>query len=415
MSVATPAPDHELARVVRDEAGKLVASLARWCGDLAIAEEAVAEAIVKALTTWRRDGVPTQPGAWLRTVARREALDRLRRAQRYAAKLQQLEASEPAGDDLDRGLDGDLSHGPDDRLPLLFTCCHPAIGRDAQVALTLRAVVGLTTGEIARAFLTSEATVAQRITRAKRKIVQANIPFVVPATDALAERLDQVLAVLYLTYTEGHTATSGATGFRRDLAEDALWLTALLARWYPDEPEVLGLLALITLQHAREAARWGGDGRVVLLRDQDRRSWDHGAIARGITLVEQAGAMRRPGRYQLQAAIAAVHAEATDYEATDWPQIVALYDLLRRHDDSPVVRLNRAVAVSHVAGPAVALAEVDAVAGELDGYHLLHAVRAELLRQLGRDAEARTADRRALELTANVAERAILLDRLLPP
>jgi RNA polymerase sigma-70 factor (ECF subfamily) len=411
VSVATTASDQELARVVRDEAGKLVASLARWCGDLAIAEEAVAEAIVKALTAWRRDGVPAQPGAWLRTVARREALDRLRRAQRYAAKLQQLEASEAAVEELD----GDRAREPDDRLPLLFTCCHPALGRDAQIALTLRAVVGLTTAEIARAFLTSETTVAQRITRAKRKIVQANIPFVVPAGDALADRLDQVLTVLYLTYTEGHTATSGTAAFRRDLAEDALWLTGLLARWYPDEPEVVGLLALITLQHAREAARWTPDGRVVLLRDQDRRSWDHAAIARGIGLVERAGAMRRPGRYQLQAAIAAVHAEADDYGATDWPQIVALYDLLRRHDDSPVVRLNRAVANSHVAGPAVALAEVDALAGDLEGYHLFHAVRGELLRRLGRDAEARAADRRALELTANVAERAILLDRLDEP
>jgi RNA polymerase sigma-70 factor (ECF subfamily) len=402
---SAPPSDGELAQVARAETGPLVASLARWCGDLSVAEEAVAEAMLTATATWRRTGMPDRPGAWLHTTARRYALDQLRRQQRHREKVALLEA---------RPSDDGERHA-DDPLRLLFTCCHPSLARPAQLALTLRAVMGLTTAEIARAFLSSEATIAQRITRAKRKIVQAGVPFTVPARDQLADRLDAVLTILYLTYNEGHLATAGERGARRDLAEDAIWFTTELATLLPGEAEVLGLLALLTLSHARDPARWDEHGRIVVLRDQDRSRYDAEAISRGIELVERAGSMHRPGRFQLQAAIAAVHAEAKSYDDTDWPQIVALYGLLRRYDDSAVVRLNAAVALSHVAGPGPALADVDNLADQLDGYHLFHAVRAELLRQLERPAEARSADERALSLTTNVAEREILGARLADP
>jgi RNA polymerase sigma-70 factor (ECF subfamily) len=400
-----PPSDGELAQVARAETGRLVASLARWCGDLSVAEEAVAEAMLTATSTWRRTGIPDRPGAWLHTTARRYALDQLRRQQRHREKVALLEA---------RPSDDGERHA-DDPLRLVFTCCHPSLARPAQLALTLRAVMGLTTAEIARAFLSSEATIAQRITRAKRKIVQAGVPFAVPARDQLADRLDAVLTILYLTYNEGHLATAGERGARRDLAEDAIWFTTELATLLPDEAEVLGLLALLTLSHGRDPARWDEHGRIVVLRDQDRSRYDADAISRGIEMVERAGSMRRPGRFQLQAAIAAVHAEAASYDATDWPQIVALYGLLRRYDDSAVVRLNAAVALSHVAGPGPALADVENLAHQLDGYHLFHAVRAELLRQLERPAEARQADERALSLATNVAEREILGARLADP
>jgi RNA polymerase sigma-70 factor (ECF subfamily) len=399
---SAPPSDGELARVARAETGLLVASLSRWCGDLSVAEEAVAEAMLTATATWRRTGIPDRPGAWLHTTARRYALDQLRRQTRYREKVAALESS-PSDDG---------ARHTDDPLRLVFTCCHPSLARPAQLALTLRAVMGLTTAEIARAFLTSEATIAQRITRAKRKIVQAGVPFAVPAREQLADRLDAVLTILYLTYNEGHLATAGERGARRDLAEDAIWFTTELARLLPGEAEVLGLLALLTLSHGRDPARWDEHGRIVVLRDQDRSRYDANAIRSGIELVERAGSLRRPGRFQLQAAIAAVHAEATTYDATDWPQIVALYGLLRRYDDSAVVRLNAAVALSHVAGPGPALADVDHLEDQLDGYHLFHAVRAELLRQLGRPGEARVADERALSLATNVAEREILGARL---
>jgi RNA polymerase sigma factor (sigma-70 family) len=402
---SAPPSDRELARVARVETSRLVASLARWCGDLSVAEEAVAQAMLSATATWRRAGIPDRPGAWLHTTARRFALDQLRRQRRHREKVALLEAS--PSDDGERHAD--------DPLRLVFTCCHPSLARPAQLALTLRAVMGLTTAEIARAFLTSEATIAQRITRAKRKIVQAGVPFAVPARDQLADRLDAVLTILYLTYNEGHLATAGEQGARRDLAEDAIWFTTELATLLPGEAEVLGLLALLTLSHARDPARWDEHGRIVVLRDQDRSRYDAAAISRGIELVERAGALGRPGRFQLQAAIAAVHAEAASYDETDWPQIVALYGLLRRYDDSAVVRLNAAVAISHVAGPGPALADVDNLAGQLDGYHLFHAVRAELLRQLARPVEARAADERALSLTTNVAEREVLGARLADP
>ena len=391
-----------LDRAVREEAGSVVAALARWCGDLDVAEEAVADAIEAAVVEWRRTGVPARPGAWLHTVARRRALDRLRRMRRFEQRLPLLAGtpSEP------RPLDGG-----DDRLPLLFACCHPSLAPESQLALTLRAVIGLTTRQIAGALVSTEDAVTRRITRAKHKIVAAPIPLAVPPPDRLAERLDRVLTVVYLTFNEGYLASGGRDGHDRELAQDALWLARLIAGQLPDEPEATGLLALLVLVHARVGARWDG-GRLVLLDRQDRARWDQQAIADGIALVERAAAMRRPGRFQLQAAIAAVHAEAASHADTDWRQIVALYDLLRACDDSPVVRLNRAIALHHVAGPEVALRAVDEVAPALARYHLLHATRAHLLRALGRDGEAHEADAVALTLTDNTAERDLLLRRL---
>lgn len=370
-------------------------------GDFDVAEEAVQDAIVAALEHWPSGGMPANPGAWLATVARHKAIDRLRREARYREKLALLEGS-PVMEQERR----------DERLRLIFTCCHPALAREAQVALTLRAVVGLTTAQIARAFLASEATVAQRIVRAKRKIVDAKIPYRVPLDEDLPERLGEVLAVLYLTFNEGYLATDGSAASREDLARDAEWLASLLVRLMPDEPEALGLLALMRLHRARSAARFEHDGRMVLLRDQDRGRWDGAAIRGATQMLDRALRARRPGPYQLQAAIAACHARAATWEATDWPRIVRLYGELLRLGDTPVVRLNRAIALRHVAGAEVALAELDGLANELAAYHLFHATRAELLRALGRGADARDADSRALALTANPAERRLLEDRL---
>ena len=385
----------------REEAGRLVASLVRLLGDFDLAEELVSEALIEALEHWPREGVPDRPGAWLTTTARRKGLDRVKREAKYRAKLELVAAlAEPPRPE------------PDDRLRLVFTCCHPALPRDAQVALTLRAVVGLTTPEIARAFLVSEATVAQRIVRAKRKIVDAGIPYRVPGPDDLRPRLDEVLTVLYLVFNEGHLATGGDDPLRRDVAQDAEWLAGLVVRLLPDEPEPLGLLALIRLHLARWPARLDGQGRLVLLEHQDRSLWDRRAIADAGRLIQRAAAMGRPGRYQLDAAIAAVHCEAARWEDTDWPQVLALYTMLAGLDPSPVVRLNRAIALRHVAGPARALAEVDGLGAALDRYHLFHATRAALLRDLGREPEAAAADRRALELATNPAERTLLEERL---
>jgi len=389
-----------VAAVFRDEAGRLTAGLVRLLGDFDVAEEIVQDTLLLALERWRRDGIPDRPGAWLTTAARRRAIDRLRRDARFRQKLALLEA-EPANDD-----------EPDDRLRLIFTCCHPALSPRARVVLTLRAVCGFTTAEIAGAFLLSEAAVSQQIHRARRKIVQAGIPYRVPGPGELADRLDAVLAVLYLMFNEGYLSRGGGDPARRDLAEDAAWLATLLTRLLPAEPEPLGLLALMRLHLARAATRFDAAGDLVLIADQDRSRWDGVAIAAAIRLVERAGAMRRPGPYQLQAAIAACHAEAPSWADTDWPQIVVLYDLLLRISPSPVVRLNRAVALRWVAGSAAALAEVDALSCALDGYHLFHAARAELLQELGRPDEARTAEERALSLTANRAERALLERRL---
>ena len=402
MSSARP-PDSALADAVREETARLVMSLHRLVGDLDLAEEAVQEAVVEALQAWRRGGVPDRPGAWLLTAARRNALDRLRREARYREKLALVG---------ERALTEGPTPEPDDRLRLLFTCCHPALAEEARLALTLRAVVGLTTAEIARAFLTSEATIAQRIVRAKRKIVTAGIALRVPEDHELGERLSSVLTVVALAYNESHLTTSGASPGRGSLARDAIWLATLVATSLPGKAEALGLLALLKLQHAREPARFDSDGSLVLLPDQDRSRWDAVAIREAEGLLERAAALRSPGRFQLQAAIAACHAEAPSWDRTDWLQILTLYDVLVRLDPSPVVRLNRAVAISHVHDAQAALAEVDAVRAELDRYHLLHATRASLLRSLGRLAEARAADERALELAGNAAERRLLELRL---
>lgn len=387
--------------VFREETARVVAATMRSVGDFDTAEEATQDALLEALETWSREGMPRRPGAWLLTVARRRAIDRLRRAKKLEERLRLL--SQPGASTQDE---------PDDRLRLIFTCCHPALNRAGQVALTLRAVLGLTTAQIAAAFLTSEATIAQRIVRAKRKIVDAGIPFGLSDDAQAGERLADVLAVLYLTFNEGYLSASWDTPGRRDLAEDARWLAALVVRLMPHEPEPLALLALMSLHLARWAARFDASGDIILLRDQDRSLWDRGAIANACALVETAAAMGRPGPYQLQAAVAACHAEAPSYEATDWAQIVRLYDLLSARDPSPVLRLNRAIALREIAGADVALREVDAVAGSLDRYHLLHATRAELLADAGRVDEAVTEVRRALELTLNPAERRLLHRRI---
>jgi RNA polymerase sigma factor (sigma-70 family) len=389
--------------VFREEAGLLTGGLVRLLGDFDVAEEIVQDTLVAALERWRRDGIPDRPGAWLATAARRRAIDRLRRNARFRQKLALLEA-EPAGGEEEA----------DDRLRLIFTCCHPALSPRARVVLTLRAICGFTTAEIAGALLLSEAAVAQQIHRARRKIVEAGIPYRVPDADELAARLDPVLAVLYLMFNEGYLSSGAGAPARRDLAEDAAWLAALLARLLPAEPEPLGLLALMRLHLARASARFDAAGDLVLIADQDRSRWDRAAIAAAIGLVERAGGMRRPGPYQLQAAIAACHAEAPSWAETDWRQILVLYDLLLRLSPSPVVRMNRAVALRWVAGSAAALAELESLAAPLDGYHLFHAARAELLQELGRPDEARAAEERALGLTANRAERALLERRLSP-
>ncbi len=396
------ATDEALARVFREETGRLVGGLVRFLGDFDLAEELVQEAVLSAIETWPGSGIPANPAAWLTTTARRKAIDRIRRQTRYREKLVLL-AGSPAPAPAE----------PDDRLRLIFTCCHPALPREAQLALTLRAVCGLTTAEIARAFLATEPAIAQRIVRAKRKIVEAGIPYRVPSHEDLAERLEEVLGVLYLLFNEGYLASGGPAPHRRDLSTDAEWLAGLLARLLPEEPEALGLLALMRLHLARAGGRFDTTGRLVLLRDQDRSGWDSEAIAAAGQLIERAAALGRPGRYQIQAAIAALHSEASSWEATDWEQIVALYTLLLTHQPSPVVRLNRAIALRHLTGPATALVEVELLAPVLNSYHLLHATRAELLRDLGRNEEARSADEVALRLTQNPAERELLRQRLM--
>lgn len=403
------AVDASLEAVLREERGRLTGALVRILRDWDLAEELVQDAALAALRHWPAEGVPRNPAAWLTTAARRRAVDLLRRDARYRERLSLLTAEarrmDAAGPET----------GPmqaDDRLSLLFTCCHPALSREAQVALTLRTVAGLDTPAVARAFLVPEATIAQRLVRAKRKIREAGIPYRVPGDDELPERLDQVLAVLYLVFNEGYLASSGASAERRDLAADAEWLTSLLVRLMPDEPEALGLLALIRLHRARGSARFATDGSLVLLRDQDRSLWDAVALRAAQQLLERALRMGRPGPYQVQAAIVATHAQAPRYEETDWAAIVALYDRLLGVQPGPVVALNRAVAVAELRGPAEALAEVEPLAARLEGYHLFHATRAELLRRMGRAREASDADRRALALTANPAERSLLAARV---
>ncbi|TCB96350.1 RNA polymerase sigma factor [Micromonospora zingiberis] len=387
----------------------MLAATARVAGDLDLAEECVQEAYVAALGAWARDGVPDRPGAWLTATARRKALDVLRRRQVFRSKLPLL--VEPDEVEMD---EPDEVAVPDDRLRLVFTCCHPAIAREAQVALTLRLVCGVSTGDIARAFLVSEPTMAARVTRAKKKISVARIPYRVPDSAELPERLDAVLTVVHLLFTTGHTAPSGGDLVRADLVDRALHLTRMLRELMPDEPEVRGLQALLLLTDARRATRTDDQGRLLRLEDQDRSRWDRAAIDEGHRLVVDAFRTGRVGRYALQAAIASLHALAPSYAATDWPQIVRLYDALLARWPSPVVALNRAVAVSMVDGPEAALAEVDALAQDprLAGYHYLPAIRADLLRRLNRPAEAAQAYRAALELVDNAAERAFLTTRL---
>jgi RNA polymerase sigma-70 factor (ECF subfamily) len=388
---------------LREESGVLVARLARQFHDFDLAEEAVQGAVVEALETWRRTGPPDNAAAWLQTAARHNALDLVRRRTRQDA-LAQRAPEVPAYD---------ASAATDERLALLFACCHPALAPEARLALTLRAVVGMTTPQIARAFLVNERTLAQRIVRAKRKIVATGISLTVPPEDALAERLADVLAVVAVMFNEGFVSSDGATQ-DRDLAGDAVWLAGVVATSLPREAEAWGLAALLTMQHARAAARFSPQGDLVLLPDQDRSLWDHAAIAAADEMLERAAQLHSPGPYQLRAAIAACHATSPSWEQTDWLQIVALFDVLARHDPSPVVRLNRAVARSRL-GPSYveqALADVDDLAEPLDGYHLFHATRAELLAALGRADEADAANARALALTDNDAERRLLATRL---
>ncbi|SMD18208.1 RNA polymerase sigma factor [Lentzea albidocapillata] len=391
-------PDAVLARVVREHAGRLAASLVSLLGDFSAAEDLVADAVETALRRWPVEGVPDRPDAWLLTVAKNRGLDVLRRQARYREKLAQLQWP--------------VQPEPDDRLRLIFTCCHPALSREAQIALTLRVVCGLTTAQIARAFLVPETTVAQRLTRAKRKITDAGIPYRIPAPEELGERLAQVLHVVYLMFNEGYLSSSADRVQSHDLVADADWLASLLHGLMPREPEIAGLLALIRLHRARAEARFSPGGNLVQLQDQDRSRWDQQMIGEAVEVLTRAARHRRPGPYQLQAAIVACHAEAKSWEDTDWPQIVILYDMLLCLAPSPVTRLHRAIALRYVAGAEKALAELDSLG--LDRYHLYHATRAELLRDLGRGDEAREADQRALELTANPAEQALLEQRLRP-
>jgi RNA polymerase sigma-70 factor, ECF subfamily len=374
----------------------------------------VQEAFVTALETWPQRGVPDNPGAWITTTARNRAIDRLRRRRRLVEKTELLARETDDHVDDMTTLDDAGDGIPDDRLRLIFTCCHPALALDARVGLTLRTLGGLTTPEIARAFLVPEPTLAQRLVRAKRKIRDAGIPYRVPPAHLLPERLDGVLHVLYLVFNEGYTASSGDALVRRELSNEAIRLTRVLLSLMPDEPEVMGLLALMLLHDARRDARVGPEGGLVLLGDQDRSRWDTGRIAEGRVLVAQALDGGRRGPYALQAAIAALHDEAASEEATDWAEIAALYRELSRIAPSPVVELNRAVAVAMADGPAVGLAMMDGLLadGELDTYLYLHAARADLLRRSGRWTEAIAAYRRAMALAGNGTERTFLAGRL---
>ena len=397
--------------VYRAESRQVLATLIRLLRDFDLAEDALHEAFTAAMEQWPRDGVPANPRAWLVSTGRFKAIDAMRRRARFDASLAEIaERLHAASGDPDEYDDESVK---DDRLRLIFTCCHPALSPDAQVALTLREVCGLTTEEIARAFLAAPPTLAQRIVRAKGKIRDARIPYQVPAPADLADRLDSVLEVIYLVFNEGYSASSGASLTRADLSGEAIRLGRLLVELLP-EPEATGLLALMLLQESRRAARTSPAGDLILLEDQDRSLWNRDYISEGVALVERALASRRFGPYTLQAAIAAVHAEAPTATATDWAQIAGLYDLLARAAPSPVIELNRAVAIAMRDGPLAGLELIDAILarGELANYHLAHSVRAELCRRLGKTAEARLAYERALELTRQAPERRFLEGRL---
>jgi RNA polymerase sigma-70 factor, ECF subfamily len=407
----TESPAEEaITRAHHEEWARVVAGLARRFGDLDLAEDAAAEAFAAAVERWPRDGVPPNPGAWLTTTATRKAIDRLRRESRRDDKHQAAHM-----------LTGDTPHEPtgpveDDRLRLIFICCHPAVALDSRVALTLRMLGGLTVAEIAHAFLVPETTMARRITRAKAKIKAAHVPYRVPSAADIRDRVAGVLAVIYLIFNEGYLATAGDDAVRADLTDEAIRLGRLLHTLLPDEGEVTGLLALMLLADARRTARVSQAGELVTLDDQDRGAWNRTLVIEGHALVREriaavAAGAAPPGRYQLLAAINAVHTDAPSARDTDWSQIVALYDRLLVLDPSPIVRLNRAIAVAELDGPDVALAEIDRLGETLDGYHAYHAARADLLRRVGRSDESRTAYDRAIQLADNPAERAYLVRR----
>jgi RNA polymerase sigma-70 factor, ECF subfamily len=409
-NAARPAKE-AIDAIYRTESRRVLATLIRLLGDFDLAEEALHDAFIAAVEQWPGEGVPANPRAWLVSAGRFKAIDRIRRHARFDVSLDEIadrldEAASPAAFEEHEGVE-------DDRLRLVFTCCHPALAAEAQVALTLREVCGLTTEEIARAYLVTPSTVAQRIVRAKAKIREARIPYEIPARSSLPERLDSVLRVVYLVFNEGYLASSGDSLTRADLSAEAIRLGRLLVELLP-EPEAVGLLALMLLTESRRAARASPTGEIVLLSDQDRSLWNREQIADGAALVEGALASRRFGPYTLQAAIAAVHAQAPDADSTDWRQIVALYDVLLRASPSPVIELNRAVAVAMRDGPAAGLALIETLLaqGDLDEYHLVHSARADLCRRLGRRADARASYRRALELTGQAPERRFLEMRL---
>jgi RNA polymerase sigma-70 factor (ECF subfamily) len=408
----TPDPQAAVAEAFHAEWGRVVATLIRTTGDWDLAEECTQDAFAEAVRRWPGDGVPRRPGAWLSTVARNRAMDRLRRSSTETLKLQA--AAVLSTPNVPAETDDDGGGIQDDRLRLMFTCCHPALAFEARVALALRTLAGLTTAEIARAFLTPEPTMAKRLVRAKHKIANAGIPFRVPPAHLLSKRLTGVLAVLYLLFNEGYSASAGAEPLRESLCTEAIRLSRALVQLMPDEPEAFGLLALMLLQHSRRSARVDAEGELVTLEDQDRGRWDRAEIDAATGLLEQALRQGRVGPYQLQAAIAACHADSIDVAGTDWVEIAGLYELLAKVMPSPVVELNRAVAVAMTDGPAAGLALVEALAAApaLQGYYLLHATRADLLRRLGRQVAAAASYGRALELVASEAERRFLARRL---
>ena len=407
--------ERTLDRLFRAESGPVLATLIRILGDFQLAEDALQDAFTVAFESWSKDGLPVSPGAWLATTARRKAIDRLRHLKIVEAKRSELELSLRL-DEETFGFPGDLevSPVPDDQLRLIFTCCHPALSREAQVALTLKTLGGLSIAEIARAFLATEAAIAQRIARTKQKIVRAHIPYEVPDRESLGPRLDAVLSVLYLVFNEGYLATSRDELMRVDLVSDALRLARSLSALLADEPEPMGLLALMLLHDSRRDARVSGEGELVLLADQDRSKWNRTQIDEGIRLTENALGMMRPGCYQIQAAIAAVHAEAATAAETDWPQIAVLYDQLLHYARTPVIELNRAVAVSFAVSPAAGLSLVEAIAerATLEEYAPFHLARADMFRRLGHGDEARQCYARALPFAQNEQVRRFIEWRL---